>query len=75
MDGADTRACKEGCDCLPCHREIDRDSVALLNAEILEDIRDTADFAKKLSIGDVAAFIWFVCFVDDRGLDIRQGNR
>ena len=70
VDGADTRACKEGCDCLPCHGEIDRDGVALLNAEILEDVRDAADLAEKLSVGDVATFIWLVGFVNDGGLRV-----
>ena len=70
VHGADTRACEECGDCLPCHGEIDRDCVALLNAEILEDIRDAADFAEKLCVCDVASFVWLVCFVDDGGLRV-----
>lgn len=68
MDGADAGASEEGGDGLPCHREVDRDGVSLLDAHGLEDIGDTADFTEELRVRDVAAFVGLVGFVNDGGL-------
>lgn len=68
MDGADAGASEEGGDGLPCHREVDRDGVSLLDAHGLEDIGDTADFTEELRVRDVAALVGLVGFVNDGGL-------
>lgn len=70
VHSTDTGACKEGGNSLPCHGEIDRDIVALLNAEVLEHIRDTANFAQKLGVGDVASLVGLIRFIDDRSLRV-----
>ena len=74
VDGADARAREEGGHGVPCHREVDRDGVALLDAPRLEDIRDRADFTEQLGIGDVGALVGLVGFVDDCGLKMISGR-
>ena len=54
---------------MPSHRKINRDGVALLDAPRLEHVRDGADLAEELSVGDLRALVWLVCLVDDRRLD------
>ena len=68
VDGADARAGEEGGGGVPGHGEVDGDGVALLDAVGLEDVRDAADFAQELGVGDLAALAWLVGFVDDGDL-------
>lgn len=63
--GTDTRAGKECDNCLGDHGEVDRNSVALLDAQLLEDVCSLADLAEKLAIGHDTALIWLVSLVDD----------
>ena len=69
VNSTDTSACKEGRYGVPCHREIDGNGVTLLDAPGLEDIGDSADLTEELGVGDLRAFVGFVCLVDDRRLD------
>ena len=75
MDSADTRASEESRDGMPGHGKVDRDCVTLANAKGLEDVGDSAHFTMKLAIGNDAAFVRFVCFPDDGGLERHVGKR
>lgn len=68
VDGTDTSAGEEGGDGLPCHGQVDRDGVALLDAQRLEDIGDAAHFTEKLRVRNFPALVGFIGFVDDGGL-------
>ena len=59
---------------LPGHRKIDRDGLALLDSEGLEDIGDAADLAEEFCIGDLATLIRFVGFINDGGLEKRSNQ-
>ena len=54
---------------MPSHWHIDRDCVALLDAERFEHVGDTANFLEKLAIGDSFAVRRLVRLVNDGGLD------
>lgn len=68
VDGADSSAGKEGGHRLPVHGKVDRDGVALLDAEALEDVGDTADFCEEFAISDFFAVGRLVCFVNNSNL-------
>jgi hypothetical protein len=68
VDCTNTSTGKESRNGLPCHREIDGDGIAFLDAERLENIGDWADFAEKLRVANFAAFTRFIGFIDDSGL-------
>lgn len=63
--GTDTCAGKECDECLRNHGEVDRNSVALLDAHLLEDVCGLADLAEKLAIGQGTALVGLVSLVDD----------
>ena len=65
MDGADTRAGEEDCNCLPRHRKVNRDGIAFLEAERSENIGDAADFAEELGVSDFPSLSGLISFVDD----------
>lgn len=68
VDSADTSAGKECSHGVPCHGKVDRDGIALLDTETLEDICDLANLRKELRIGNFPAFIGLISLVDDGGL-------
>ena len=68
MNSTDTNAGKESSNGLPSHWHVDGDGIALLDSHTLKDIGNAANLAEKLSIGDFAALIRLVGFVDDCGL-------
>jgi hypothetical protein len=68
VDRTNASASKEGSHGLPGHGEVDRDSIALLDAKRLENIGDRTDLAEQFCVGDFTAITGFVSFVDDRGL-------
>ena len=68
VDGTDTSASEESGNGVPGHGHVNGNSVTLLDPHALEDVRDAADFAEKLSIGDFAAVVRFIGLVDDGGL-------
>ena len=51
---ADARAGEHGDGGLGDHRHVDRDAVALLDAEVLEDVGEAADLAMELLVGERA---------------------
>ena len=57
---------------MPCHGEVDRDSVTLLDAPGLEDIGDAADFSEELGVGDFTTLTRLVGLVDDGSLQGRS---
>ena len=65
VDGAEAGAGEEGGDCLPGHGHVDGDSVTLLDAPLLENVRDAAGLAKELAIADLAALAGLISLVDD----------
>lgn len=65
MDGADTRAGEEDCDCLPRHRKVKGDGVAFLETERFKNIGDAADFAKKLGVSDFPSLAGLISLADD----------
>ena len=68
MDGTDTRAGEEGGDGLPCHGQIHRDGVALLDAIRLEDVRDAGDLTQELAVADILVLAGLICLVNDSSL-------
>ena len=65
VNGTDTRAGEEGCDCLPCHGHVNRNGVALFHTPLLEDIGDAADLPKEFAVTDFPAVTSFICLVND----------
>ena len=55
VDGAHARHGEHRGDRLGDHRQIDRDAVALPDAETLEHVRDALDLVRQLGVGDAAA--------------------
>jgi len=68
VNGADTRACKEGDDRLGDHGQVKSDSVTLLDAHLLEDPSQLGHLAEELAVGDAAALAGLVGLVDDGDL-------
>ena len=55
MDRADARAGQHGVGRLGDHRQVDRDAIALLGAQLLQRVGHAADFGVQLAIGDLLA--------------------
>ena len=72
VDGAEAGAGEEGGDSLPGHGHVDGDGVALLDAPLLEDVRDAAGLAEELAVADLAALAGLVGLVDDGGLYVEH---
>ncbi len=68
MDGADARAGEHGVGRFGDHRQVDRDPIALLDAEFLQRVGHAAHFGVQLAIGDLLRLRRIVAFPDDRGL-------
>ena len=68
MDRPDPSTRQECGDSLPGHRHVHGDGVALLDAEVFEDIGDAADLAEEFRVGDVTVLARFVGLVDDGDL-------
>ncbi len=62
VNGTDAGTCEEGGDGLPCHGQVDRDSVPLLDTEGFEHA------ALQFSKAGLTACAWLISFVDDCGL-------
>lgn len=68
VDGANSRTSKEGGHGLPCHGKVDRYGVALLHSKGFEDVGNTGNLPKQLSVSDLATLAGFVGLVDDSSL-------
>ena len=68
VNGTDTGAGQEGNQGLGNHGQVDAHGVALLDTLLLQSPGDTGDFAEQLAIGDDAAIIGLVGFIDNGGL-------
>ncbi len=68
VDGADPRAGEHGEGGLGDHRHVDRDPVALLDAQALQDVGEPADLLVQLAVGDLAVDLRVVALPEDRGL-------
>ena len=68
MHSADARAGQHRISRFRDHRQIDRDTVALLNAVLLQHIGEAADILMQFAIGDLLVDIGIVAFPDDRNL-------
>ena len=66
MRRADARASEHGDRQFRTHAHVDRDAIALLHAERLQDIGELADFGEQLLISEGADFAGFA-FPDDSG--------
>jgi hypothetical protein len=65
VHGTDPGDCQESDDSLRDHRKVNSHGIALLDAHLLKDERDPADFSQQLAIGDGTALTWLVRFVDN----------
>jgi hypothetical protein len=68
MDCSDPSAGEKSSHGVPSHGKIDRNGIAFLNAEALEDVGETANFAHEFRIRNETAVLGLVCFVDNGGL-------
>ena len=74
MDRADARAGQHRVRRLGNHRQVDRDAIAFLDAELLQRVGHAADFGMQLAIGDLLALGRVVALPDDRGLVATLGE-
>jgi hypothetical protein len=75
MDRADPRAGQHRVGGFGDHREVQDDPVAATDAQLLQDIGETADLGVQLLVGDVLrGFLGIVGLEDDRGLVAALGQ-
>jgi hypothetical protein len=74
VDGAEACAGQHRDRRLGDHRQVDRDAVALADAEPLEGVGEAAHVAVQLAVADAAAFLRVVAFPQDRGLFAALGE-
>lgn len=73
VDGTDTSASEERRGGLPGHGEVDGDGVALLDAQIFEDIGDLADLLEEFGVGDFTTLARLIGFPDNGRLKSNKG--